>query len=293
MHEKQKYSKKEEKVLKKEKFIKEKPFDSHEFKKSLGQNFLRDKNLLQAIVLDSGVTTDDVVVEVGAGAGTLTEELIKSSRAVLSFEVDRSLEETLKRLEVNKNFRLEFRDGLKTESDEIIQLLTELAGDEVKTYKVVANIPYYITTPLIFKFLKDERVSSITVMVQKEVAERIVSKTHNGEYGGISVLVNFYGTPSIERIVKKEMFYPVPKVDSALLKIVKQKYDKSIEEKLSSIVKIAFSSRRKTLVNNLSTGLNLEKEKIKEILNALSISESARAEELTVSQYISLANLLK
>lgn len=270
------------------------PFLGHEFKKSLGQNFLRDKNLLKSIVRDGGVTEADVVVEVGAGAGTLTQEITTASKAVVSFEVDKSLEPTLRELErEHKNLKVVFKDALKTENDEIFNLLLDFAGEGLESYKVVANIPYYITTPLIFKFLKDDRVSSITVMVQKEVAERIVSTNTEGEYGGISVLVHFYGTPEIKRIVKRDMFYPAPKVDSAVLNIEKrERVDRELAERLANVVKASFKTRRKMLINNLSNGLNVDKEKLLKIFGELGILPTARAEDLSPADFINLTQKL-
>lgn len=270
------------------------PFSGHEFKKSLGQNFLRDTNLLKSIVRDAGVTDSDYVVEVGAGAGTLTRELADSAQKVLSFEVDRSLEPTLRELESNKlNLKIEFADALKTENTEILKLLENLAGNKVESYKVVANIPYYITTPLIFKFLKDPKVTSITVMVQKEVAERIASGESDPEYGGISAIVQYYGETSIKRVVKRDMFYPAPKVDSAILSIVKKSgVDHDFGERLAKVIKVSFQNRRKQLANNLSTGLNIEKSVAIAILTELNISATIRAEELSVERFMQLTRKL-
>ena len=178
----------------------EKPFEGHEFKKSLGQNFIRDINLLKSIVCDAGVSTEDFVLEIGAGAGTLTKELALSARAVVSMEVDSSLEENLRNLEKEQeNLRIWFSDGLKTDNNSILEKFKTEFGVVPSSIKVVANIPYYITTPLIFKFLKFEQVSSLTLMIQKEVAERIVSKSSTGEYGSLSVMVNYFGEPKITR----------------------------------------------------------------------------------------------
>lgn len=280
--------------MKKNYEVKQRPFDGHEFKKSLGQNFIKDTNLLAGIVRDAGINSDDIVIEVGAGAGTLTNEIAKVAKGVLSFEVDHSLENTLNVLqEKNKNLKVVFLDALKTSEDKIYSLLEELKeqiqGQEIKNIKIVANIPYYITTPLIFKFLKMQKVESITIMVQKEVAERVVSKTSTGEYGALSVMVNYYGESKIKRIVDKSMFYPVPKVDSAVLRIDKYKdRDELIEPVLTEVVKFAFSQRRKMLVNNLER-LNFPKDKILEIFGKLQIKPTVRAEELTTEQFILLS----
>ena len=279
--------------------IYKKPFANHEFKKSLGQNFLRDKNLLMSIVHDAGVTNESVVLEVGAGAGTLTREIASKAGAVLSMEVDKSLQNVLEELEREfLNLKVWFADALKTPSEDIICKLKTVA-DSVSNnlysekIKVVANIPYYITTPLIFKFLNIEEVTSITIMVQKEVAERVVSHASKGEYGALSVMVNYYGEPSIKRIVSKVMFYPMPKVDSAVLHIEKKpNRDRGIQKILEVVVKSAFSARRKMLVNNISEAFNIEKPTIVEILNKINIKPTVRAEELTIDQYIQLSREL-
>lgn len=276
--------------------FKNNPFDGHEFKKSLGQNFLRDKNLLQSIVRDAGVNKSSLVLEVGAGAGALTCEIASFAGAVVSMEVDKSLEPRLREMEQSTpNLKIWFADALKTESqiieDKLIKFAKSVACEvNCNEIKVVANIPYYITTPLIFKFLKLDKVSSITIMVQKEVAERVVSKTSTGEYGALSVMVNYYGTPSIKRVVDKTMFYPVPKVDSAVLHIdVNRSREQGVEEILSRVVKASFAKRRKMLVNNLADEFGLDKSQIAQIMAECNLKPTARAEELDVTEFITLA----
>lgn len=272
-----------------------KPFDGHEFKKSLGQNFIKDTNLLKSIVRDAGVGENDFVLEIGAGAGTLTRELADSARGVLSMEVDSSLKENLRAIEEEKkNLSIWFSDGLKTENSDILNKFFEIFGEKPEEIKVVANIPYYITTPLIFKFLRFEEVSTITIMVQKEVAERIVSRSSTGEYGALSVMVNYFGVPTIARRVDKTMFYPVPKVDSAVLKINKVKSrDKKIEPVLSEVVKRAFSMRRKTLVNNLDGLRGLTKLDVQNMLLEMGKLPTVRAEELEIEDYLALSKKIE
>ena len=271
------------------------PFDGHEFKKSLGQNFIKDTNLLKSIVRDAGVKKNDFVLEIGAGAGTLTRELADSARGVLSMEVDSSLKENLRAIEEEKkNLSIWFSDGLKTENSDILNKFFEIFGEKPEEIKVVANIPYYITTPLIFKFLRFEEVSTITIMVQKEVAERIVSRSSTGEYGALSVMVNYFGVPTIARRVDKTMFYPVPKVDSAVLKINKDKSrDKKIEPVLSEVVKRAFSMRRKTLVNNLDGLRGLTKADVQNMLLEMGKLSTVRAEELEIEDYLALSKKIE
>lgn len=267
-------------------------FGGHEFKKSLGQNFIKDKNLLSAIANDANITADDFVVEVGAGAGTLTEVLCDNAKFVLSYEIDTTLKTILSELESEyKNLKIEYADALKTSNEEILQTLESNAGEKVDKYKLVANIPYYITTPLIFKFLKDEKVSSLTVMVQKEVAERIASSETSGDYGAISVIVHYLADVEIKRIVNKQMFYPVPKVDSAILQLTKKDGINLKEyEMLEKVVKSAFSNRRKVMVSNLSKDFHISKKTLVGALIELNINPLARAENLSVNDFIELTN---
>lgn len=240
------------------------------FKKKYGQNFLTDKNLLNAIVRDAGINKDDFVVEIGAGAGALTEVLSQNAREVLAFEIDEELRETLLSLQL-KNVNFRFEDFMKVD-------LSELN----KPFKVVANLPYYITTPIIFKLLEEtEKLLSLTIMVQKEVAERMVAKP-SGDYGLLSVMLAFYGEAKITRIVKRNMFQPEPNVDSAVVTLEIQKRFDVDKKKFYNFVKTAFSMRRKTLLNNLST--LYDKEKLKRVFGEEFLKR--RAETLTIEEFV-------
>lgn len=224
----------------------------HEFKKKFGQNFISDKNLLSAIVDDAGVKGGDVL-EIGAGAGTLTSAISERAERVVSYEIDRDLIAHLEGLGL-KNVKFVFEDVMKVS-------LEEIEKDFKGGYKLIANLPYYITTPIIFKFLNgSKKIESLTIMVQKEVAERIVAKS-GGDYGVLSVMINFFGDATITRIVKRNMFYPVPKVDSAIvhIEIDREKFKDVDGEKFYALVGGCFSMRRKTLKNNLAKFLNGEK----------------------------------
>lgn len=250
------------------------------FKKQYGQNFLTDTNLLSAIVADSGVTSSDTVLEIGAGAGALTQIIAKNAKNVVSFEIDKELSDVLnKNLAAYNNVNLIFGDYLKYSADQI----KELVGSN---YHVVANLPYYITSPLISSFLNSENPpKSLTIMVQKEVAERICANPKTKDYGVLSIMVGLCGIPKITRIVKRQMFTPAPNVDSAIVHIdiqgVPRDYNKIIE-----FVKLCFFARRKTLSNNLSR--NYSKQQISQAFNALNISSAIRAEELTQTDFINL-----
>ncbi len=253
------------------------------FKKKYGQNFLSDKNLLKAIVSDSEVSKDDTVLEIGAGAGALTQELSSIANKVIAFEIDADLEETLLSLNL-KNVTFIFQDFMKVS-------LKDFEKD-LDRYKVVANLPYYITTPIIFKLLEEsEKVESLTIMVQKEVAERIVCEAGSKDYGILSVMIKFYGEAKINRIVKRQMFNPMPNVDSAVvtIKIDRAKYASINREKFSKLVKTAFSMRRKTLLNNLSALFS------KEILKSKFDEKflTRRAESLTIDEFINMYKILE
>ncbi len=249
------------------------------FKKKFGQNFISDKNLLQAIVNDAQISAEDEVLEIGAGAGSLTQMLSQSCKRVISFEIDKDLQLQLLALGL-KNVEFEFSDFMQSNMKEI-----ENRFD--KNYKVVANLPYYITTPIIFRLLEEsEKLDSLTIMVQKEVAERVCAKAGGKDYGVLTVMTNFYGQPSITRIIKRQMFYPAPNVDSALLhiKIERDKFKDVDKIKFSNFVKACFSMRRKTLLNNLGTIYG--KDKLKELLDEEVLQK--RAEVFTLDEFIEI-----
>ena len=254
------------------------------FNKQFGQNFISDKNLLSAIVSDAGVTSDDTVVEVGAGAGALTYELATVAKKVISYEIDKNLKSVLEeKLKVFDNVELIFADALKESEEEI----SKRAGG---VFKLVANLPYYITTPLIFKFL-EMPVKSITVLVQKEVAERMCAKAGDDAYGVLSVGIALFGTARITRIVKRQMFYPVPDVDSALVNITfDSKLTTEQRKAVREVVKTAFAMRRKTLYNNLRAIYGGETSA--NALERAKIDASARAETLTLDDYVKLSEIL-
>lgn len=246
------------------------------FKKKYGQNFLSDTNLLKAIVSDSLITPEDEVLEIGTGAGALTYELAKNCKKLISFEIDKSLENILKeKLKEFNNVNLIFSDILKIKTQEIDNFFE-------KNYKIVANLPYYITSPIIFKFLEEsKKVDSLTIMVQKEVGEKMLAIPKSQNYGVLSVMVNHYANVKITRIVKRHMFTPPPKVDSCIVKLdIKHvPFDKGFK----NFVQTAFSMRRKTLLNNLSK--LYKKEQIEKVLLSFNINLNVRAEELLLEDF--------
>ncbi|MBR2221020.1 MAG: ribosomal RNA small subunit methyltransferase A [Clostridia bacterium] len=251
-----------------------KPFETFEFNKNFGQNFISDKNLLNAIVSDSGISFNDNVLEIGTGAGTLTDAISARAKRVVSFEIDKKLTEFLTdKFATSPNVQVVFKDALKEPIEEICAHF----GDE--DFHIIANLPYYITTPLIFKFLEETRkVLSITVMVQKEVAEKIVAREGDKNYGITSAILQYYFTCKKTRIVSKKMFTPAPKVDSAVI-TMRRKPDVPFDADFSGFVRKMFAMKRKTIVNNLSSA-GFEKPKILAALAAANVAETARAETL-------------
>ena len=260
------------------------------FNKALGQNFITDGNLLDAIVADSGVTGDDVVVEIGTGAGTLTRALAKVAKKVFSFEVDRNLEPVLAlSLQGVDNVEVVFRDVLKMKDD----ALAEIVGDK---FKVVANLPYYVTTPLAMRFLESSLdVESLTVMVQKEVADRFVAKANTADYSAITLAIECAGNARVTRNVSRNMFYPSPNVDSAVVRIDvdRQKLAGENTALLHKLVRGAFAMRRKTLANNLSVAFRMSKQQAAELIESCGFSPLVRGEALSLCDYVKLNRALE
>ena len=260
------------------------------FKKNLGQNFLTEGSLLRAIVKDAGVTKDDTVIEIGTGAGTLTSAIAEKAKKVYTFDVDTALEPVLKETIGHlNNVTLNFLDVLKCKDID----LTKIIGEE--PFKVVANIPYYVTTPLIMRFLESSLpVKSLTVMVQKEVADRLIAEPDTEDYGAITLAVEMRGNSRITRTVSRQLFHPAPKVDSAVvhIDIVDDKIKVKNKEFLAKLIRAGFQMRRKTLVNNIGATLNISKEVAKQTLVSLGYNESVRGEALSIDDYAKIADAL-
>lgn len=260
------------------------------FNKALGQNFITDANLLDAIVADSGITPSDVVVEIGTGAGTLTRAIAKVAKKVYSFEVDRNLEAVLAlSLQGVENAEVVFRDVLKM-SDEQLEAIVG------KKFKVVANLPYYITTPLAMRFIESTlEVESITIMVQKEVALRFVAKPNTPDYSAITLAIEMAGEAQITRNVSRSMFYPSPNVDSAVVRIDvdRNKLDGENVALLHKLVRSSFAMRRKTLANNLSVAFKIDKQTAAQIIGDAGFSPMVRGEALSLDDYKKLSKSLE
>lgn len=261
------------------------------FNKQFGQNFITDTNLLQAMVQDAGVTEQDTVVEIGAGAGTLTRQLAQTAKRVIAFEIDRNLIPVLERTlaDVQDHTQLVVRDIMQVKDAE----LDEMLGGE--PYRVVANLPYYITTPILMRFLeRRNKPRSVTVMVQKEVAERLVAPPACGDYGVITVAVALEGSAKIVRQVPRQMFYPQPNVDSAIVRIdLDDRYADVDKAWVKRVVAAGFAMRRKTLVNNLIHAFRIGREQAEDALRDTGLDLTVRGETLSVDTYIALAKALR
>ena len=259
------------------------------FEKKFGQNFITDKNLLAAIVDEAGIT-GGTVLEIGAGAGTLTRALAAKADRVISYEIDKNLAPVLSQTLAGLDERVEvvFRDIMK-ESDE--ELDKSLGGE----YKLVANLPYYITTPIIMRFIeRANRPLSISVMVQKEVGERLAASPGTADYGAITAAVALEGSASITRIVPRTMFTPRPNVDSCVVRIdMHDKYAGADKPLVKKLIKAAFAMRRKTLVNNLCSSLNLARAAAEQLLASCGYDVRIRGEKLGVEDFIRLAETLR
>lgn len=260
------------------------------FNKALGQNFITDSNLLDAIVADSGINGDDTVVEIGTGAGTLTRAIAKVAKKVYSFEVDRNLQPVLAlSLQGVDNVEVIFRDVLKMKDDE----LKSVVGD---SFKVVANLPYYITTPLAMRFIESSLdVKSVTIMVQKEVALRFVAKPNTADYSAITLAIEMAGDAKITRNVSRNMFFPAPNVDSAVVRIDidRAKLDGENVALLHKLVRSSFAMRRKTLANNLSVAFQIDKQEAGKLIEEAGFSPMVRGEALSLDDYKKLTKTLE
>ena len=258
------------------------------FKKQFGQNFISDTNLLKSIVDASGITKETTVVEIGCGAGTLTRALAESAKKVYAFDIDRDLQpvlaETLAGLD---NVEVIFRDFTKVNMKEL--------DEEIGEFTVVANLPYYVTTPLVTKLLEEsEKVQGISIMVQEEVAERFCAKENTAEYGSITAAIALKGEAKIVKRVSRNLFYPRPNVDSAVVKITFDRGRVAVksEKAYRMTVKCAFLNRRKTLENNLVNFFSLSREQAKAVLAEAGVDEKARGETLSPQRLAILADAL-
>lgn len=255
----------------------------HKFKKQYGQNFLMDKNILDKISSSICPSENDLIIEIGPGSGNLTKKLKEYKANLVCFEIDKTLDKYLNLL-VDAKTKIVYEDFMNVNLDEFVKKYN------YENIYVIANIPYYITTPIIEKItFSNIRVKSLLLMVQKEVADRLSSTNGNREYGYITVLLNaFYDINKLFN-VNKNSFYPVPNVDSAIIKLDSKECNILNFEKFNRLIKNAFRFKRKTLKNNL---IGYDLELINNLLGEYGFSLSNRAEDVPVEVYINIANKL-
>ena len=264
------------------------------FQKKFGQNFLIDPHVLDKIIRSADITKEDCVIEIGPGIGSVTQALIENAGKVISIEIDDQLIPILtEQFGSYPNFKLIHKDVLKVDLKKLIE--EESPNRKVK---VVANLPYYITTPIIMALLENELpIESITVMVQKEVADRLASKPSSKQYGAITVSVNYYSTTYLVANVPRNCFMPRPNVDSAVIQL--KLYDEppvkvNNTKQLFKIIKAAFILRRKTLLNTLAAhgDLGIEKDKLKVLLDESGIGAQTRGETLSIEDFARLSDYI-
>ena len=261
--------------------------------KGYGQNFLIDQNVVDGILEKAEVNKEDLIIEIGPGLGNLTSPLLENAGKVICIELDPKMISILKdRFSLYENFELINEDVLKVDLNKLIE-----ENNQFKSAKVVANLPYYITTPIIMKLLEDKlNLESITVMVQKEVAERLADKPGGKEVGAITYTINYYTNPEIIIDVPRDSFIPAPNVDSAVIKldVLKEPKVKVLDEELFfKVIKFSFLQKRKTLINSLSNSGLLPKDFLEEMLNELEIDLRVRAEQLSLEQFKQIADYIK
>lgn len=260
-------------------------------KKSFGQNFLIDDNILKNIVESADVTQEDTVIEIGPGLGNLTHYILEKNANVIAFEIDNDMINILNDRFDHSNLEIVNKDILKVDLREYIK---------DRKVKIIANLPYYITTPIIFKLLEyRENIHSITIMIQKEVAERIVAVPHSKDYGVLTINTNYMADVNKMFNVPNTSFIPAPKVTSSVVQIVPNR-QKELElgikddDIFKDLVKKSFSARRKKLANSLqNSGLkNMTKQDIEDMINKVGLGVNCRAEELTIQDYVKMANII-
>lgn len=264
--------------------------------KKLGQNFLIDENVIDTIVNASEISNDDLVIEIGPGLGTLTDKLLQKAGKVIAIELDERMIAILKdRFFMYDNFEVINEDVLKVDLTKLIKENKEQF--KLKNAKIVANLPYYITTPIIMKLLEERLdIESITVMIQKEVADRLTAIPGDKNSGAITYTVYYYATSEEVLTVPNNSFIPEPEVESEVIKLNLRKepvIKVADEKKFFSLIKAAFMQRRKTLLNAIgNSGLNTTKEQMEQILKELNIDTRIRGEALTIDQFAKISEKL-
>lgn len=267
---------------------------SFAFQKKFGQNFLIDSNILESIVSAADITKDDFVLEIGPGIGTMTQYLCEAARQVVAVEIDKML------IPILKDTLSEY-DNVEVINQDVLKLDIKALAQEKnngKPIKVVANLPYYITTPIIMGLFESKvPIESITIMVQKEVADRMQTGPGSKYYGALSLAVQYYADAKVQLNVSASCFMPRPNVDSAVIKLTAhEKPVVDVDETLMfKVIRASFNQRRKTLVNGLknSSELDYTKEEIVQAIKAIGKEENIRGEKLTLEEFAALSNSLK
>ena len=266
--------------------------------KRLGQNFLIDEQAVNTSVEVSNINKEDLVIEIGPGLGNLTEYILNTAKYGLLVEIDTKMIAVLEdRFKDKTNYTLLNEDILKVDIDNLVEKIKTENNIDFKSVKVVANLPYYITTPIIFQLLEDSNcIESITVMVQKEVAERMTADSHSKEYGILTIMVDYFSNANIDIIVPNSSFIPEPGVTSAVITLKKnRKYKVNNEKVFFELVHKAFAQRRKKMTNSLSSNNfnNMSKQEIEELFTNCNLKLTTRAEELETIDFINIANSIK
>lgn len=265
------------------------------FQKRYGQNFLIDTHVLERIIREAGITKDDMVLEIGPGIGTLTQYLCESARKVIAVEIDKNL------IPILENDTLAEYDNVTIINEDILKLdINKLVEEENdgRPVKIVANLPYYITTPIIMGLFESHvPLESITIMVQKEVADRMQTGPGSKDYGALSLAVQYYADPEIVANVPPNCFMPRPNVASAVIRLTRHRVCpvEVLDEKIMfRIIRAAFNQRRKTLQNSIhnAADLNFSKEQVVAALEEMQLSQTVRGEVLSLKQFAELTNLL-
>lgn len=265
------------------------------FQKKYGQNFLIDPHVLDKIIGESGIEKEDMILEIGPGIGTMTQYLAEAAREVVAIEIDKNLipilEDTLSEY---KNVTVINQDVLKVDLRKLV-----MEKNQGRPIKVVANLPYYITTPIVMELLESKLpIESITIMVQKEVAERMQQTPGSKEYGALSLAVQYYAKPEIVANVPPNCFMPRPKVGSAVIRLTLHQnpvIEVEDEEFMFRLIRASFNQRRKTLINGIGNApnVNVGKEEVKAALEEMGLSENIRGEMLSLEEFAGLSNFLR
>lgn len=255
---------------------------SHNFKKKFGQNFLKDKKILKKIVSLTPLNKDDLVIEIGTGEGDLTEILSKNAKNVITYEIDEDLKDTLESKFVNSNVDIKFKDFLKT------NLKEDINNYVYNNIYVIANIPYYITTSIIMKIIdEDINVKTMILLMQKEVGEKLVDSKNSAT----KIIYDYFFDIKKQFLIKKNLFFPIPKVDSIILEFDRKEYIDINKEKFKNFIYDCFQYKRKTLKNNLK---NYNLSEVERLLNLRNKSLNNRAEDLDINDFTFLyLNLFK